>query len=139
GEASSVRAAWAARGVTTPRPAVQLAAAHVPAESLAQDEEAAARPIPAAPTLAARPTLAQPASHRFSFHFITPAMAEPLPTIHHASEGKWAIQVGAYSSAAQAQSAVGQAHRSAGATLSNARALVAPVSRGRAHLYRARL
>lgn len=141
GEASSVRAAWAARGVTAPRPPVQLAAARVPVESPAQDEDSdtAARPIPAAPTLATRPTLAQPASHRFSFHFITPAMAEPLPTIHHASEGKWAIQVGAYSSAAQAQSAVGQAHRSAGATLSNARAFVAPVSKGRAHLYRARL
>jgi hypothetical protein len=51
----------------------------------------------------------------------------------------WAIQVGAFGSAAQAQQATGQARQRAQALLAQARPQVAPVSGHGGKLYRARL
>ncbi|AQS87449.1 murein transglycosylase [Neoasaia chiangmaiensis NBRC 101099] len=161
-QSSSVSAAWAARGISAPKPApasspIQMASAQPSASpsptsvSQAWASRTVAEPIPAAPTLSAQPVLARvtqppsatlPAQHRMSFHLITPAMAEPLPTVQRATPvlpHNWSIQVGAYKSAALAQSAVSQAHSHAQMQLASARTFVAPVDAGHAHLYRARL
>lgn len=171
-EAQSVKDAWSARmGGSAPAPRhvthhhaapiaepqpIQVAEAEEPAtpapapaytrhwDSVA-DNRTMARPIPRSDKIAAQPVVDHPKRHTLSFHLIPSAMAEPLPTIHHApaathgsSGGDWAIQVGAYSSAAQAHTAVGRAH-SGDSHLAHAATLVAPVSSGHAHLYRARL
>lgn len=145
-EASSVSAAWASRGIKAAP--VQLASAR-PMQSDAAPTRyvAEAQPIPFGRALPAQPVSARatPPAHASGsgLHFISSAMAEPLPTAHRlgASQGggAWAIQVGAYNSATQAQSAAGEAHSRAGVQLASARTAVSSVASPRGHLYRARL
>jgi hypothetical protein len=74
-----------------------------------------------------------PARHA-GLHLIAPAMASE--SAGHAVGGSaWAIQVGAYGRAGQAEAAAGAARNAAGA----AHAVVAPIQSGHATLYRARL
>lgn len=147
-EASSISAAWASRGITAAP--VQLASARpTQADTAPARYIAEAQPIPFGRTLPAQPVSSRatapvpsPASGT-GLHFISSAMAEPLPTAHRLgtsqSGGEWAIQVGAYNSATQAQSAVGEAHSRAGVQLASARTAVSSVASPRGHLYRARL
>ncbi|MCQ8242108.1 SPOR domain-containing protein [Acetobacteraceae bacterium KSS12] len=70
-------------------------------------------------------------------------MAEPAPLLRDAGRGgaeprDWAIQVGAFNSAAQANQAAGNA-QSRSNLLSHARAEIDGVKQGRAKLFRARL
>jgi hypothetical protein len=71
-------------------------------------------------------------AHHGGLHLISSAMASE--SLSHAGGG-WAVQVGAYGNASQAEAAAGAARSSA----SRARAVVAPVKSGHATLYRARL
>ncbi|WP_367160940.1 transglycosylase SLT domain-containing protein [Kozakia baliensis] len=153
GSANSVSAAWAARGMTAQPAPIQLASARssLPADNANETKSVRdvwatrepAQPIPVAHPLAAQPVMATMPRHS-SFHLISPAMAEPLPTIRHAAPvattpHNWAIQVGAYNSTTQASRAVGQAQTHARTYLASARSQIAPVQTGRAHLFRARL
>ncbi|WP_415492217.1 lytic transglycosylase domain-containing protein [Acetobacter sp.] len=74
--------------------------------------------------------------------FLSTAHAEPVPLLTHRSRvpevRNWAIQVGAFGSAAMAQQAAGQARHKATA-LETARPSVAPVQARQGRLYRARL
>lgn len=78
-------------------------------------------------------------AHRYErgFHLISHAEAAPIP-IRETGKG-WAIQVGAYTSAIQAEHAVGAAKAGAHKTLGGSRPAVASVHQGHATLYRARL
>ncbi len=72
------------------------------------------------------------------FHLISQAVAEPLPTRRDEVAGhEWAIQVGAFASAAQAHSAALAARDAA--HLAAGQPLVGMVQQARARLYRARL
>jgi len=77
-------------------------------------------------------------SHRsdHGFRLIGRAEAAPIPT--RVSGKGWAIQVGAYSSAAQAKHAVGAAKADAHKTLGKTHPAVASVHQGHAVLWRAR-
>ncbi|WP_422920860.1 lytic transglycosylase domain-containing protein [Rhizosaccharibacter radicis] len=83
------------------------------------------------------------AAGRRRFRLIRSAMAEPAPLLRDAGRGgaeprDWAIQVGAFNSAAQANQAAGNA-QSRSNLLSHARAEIDGVKQGRAKLFRARL
>ncbi len=72
------------------------------------------------------------------FHLISQAVAEPLPARRDEAAGReWAIQVGAFASAAQAHSAALAARDAA--HLAAGQPLVGMVQQARARLYRARL
>jgi hypothetical protein len=73
-------------------------------------------------------------AHHAGIHLIDSAMASDSPG-HAVGGSAWAIQVGAYGNAGQAEAAAGAARGAAG----HAHATVAPVKSGHATLYRARL
>ena len=98
------------------------------------------RSVPPAPTTFALVTPPPPPPSRGGFHFIQPAVAEPVPFRHApAAAGNWAIQVGAFTSAGQAQAAVATARQKARVELAVAHPLVASVHQGHGVLWRARL
>jgi cell division septation protein DedD len=111
-------------------------------EGAARLAESAARAEPPPPprfapqlVTARPPVAAQPGGSRFSF--IGRAQASTLPSGFRpavATGGAWAIQVGAFTTPEQARSAAQGAQGSVGG-----RALVTPVSVGRATLFRARV
>lgn len=101
------------------------------------------RSVPAVPTtaiaLVTPPPLPPMPAHR-GFHFIQPAMAEPIPFRHAPiSPGHWAIQVGAFTSPTDARRAIALARQHARVELDVARPLVEMVHAGHAVLWRARL
>ncbi len=71
------------------------------------------------------------------FHLISPALAEPLPISQGTARGAWAIQVGAFTSAAQARAAAVAARDAA--HLASGEPLVGAVAQAHVRLYRARL
>ncbi len=75
---------------------------------------------------------------RHDFVLIDRAEAAPIP-VRPGGTGGWAIQVGAYSNAKQAQRAVGDARSDAHRSLGTSHAKVASVHQGHETLYRARL
>jgi len=107
-------------------------------EGAARLAESAARaepPSPAPQLVASRPPVAPLGGSRFGF--IGSAQASTLPSGFRpavASSGTWGVQVGAFTSPAQARSAAQGAQNSIGG-----RVLVMPVSVGRATLFRARV
>jgi cell division septation protein DedD len=92
-------------------------------------------PRPSAPPM--RVAAAAPAPSR-GFHLISPAMADTMPS-HGGGGGDWAIQVGAFGNANQAQAAAVSARSKAHGPLASARPLVGTVRQAHATLYRARL
>jgi len=140
----SVRDAWAKRVAAAPAAAPMAAPAEAPAAAPVAVAEASPAPetqlaVQPASTEIAASALPTPDRH-LRFRLIHSAMAEPAPLLRDAGHaGHWAIQVGAFSSAAQASEAAGAA-QSRSPTLAHARAEVAGVREGRgAHLFRARL
>jgi hypothetical protein len=102
--------------------------------------------LPRAPTpeprmQTASTTYTPPAPPRRSWRLISPAMADTLPTTRSsgAAGGHWAIQVGAFGSATQAEAAVSAARKTARAELGAAHPTVTSVQHSRTVLYRARL
>ncbi len=99
------------------------------------------RAIPPAPATSVAMVTPPPSppSHR-GFHLIQPAVAEPIPFRRApAAPGKWAIQVGAFSSPGDARRAIGSARKRARAELAVGHPLVAIVHSGHTVLWRARL
>ncbi|GAN90647.1 transglycosylase SLT domain-containing protein [Gluconobacter thailandicus] len=147
-EPSSVSAAWAARGITSPPPTVQ-AAAYRPSVASNMDTELAdsqvtAQEIPIGHRLKPQPIMAvMPAANQQQYR-LSPG---PAPVARRAAPVQeepvgprtWAIQVGAFANASQASIAASQAHSHAGAVVASARTQVASVKTGKGHLYRARL
>jgi cell division septation protein DedD len=82
-----------------------------------------------------------PPPPRGGFRFVSQAAAAEVPLHHHggASNGSWAIQVGAYSSETLAHTALATAREHARTELAVAHTSVSGVRQGRAMLYRARL
>lgn len=95
--------------------------------------------VPPAPTRFALVTPPPPPPSHGGFHFIQPAVAEPMPYRYTGVTGDWAIQVGAFSSPGEAHAAVGSARHKAASELARARSHVSIVRVGRAVLWRARL
>ncbi|MEO9188825.1 MAG: SPOR domain-containing protein, partial [Acetobacteraceae bacterium] len=79
-------------------------------------------------------------AHRYErgFHLISHAEAAPIPT-RSGGGNEWAIQVGAFTSAAQAEHAAGAAKADAHKTLGSSHPAVASVHQGHGVLWRARL
>src|SRR5262249_54873468 len=97
------------------------------------------RPMPPQPQQYALVAPPAPPAHS-GFRFIQPAVAEPVPIRRGGpSTGKWAIQVGAYSSQNLAHAALGTAREHARTELAVAHTSVSEVRQGRSPLYRARL
>ncbi|HET8995498.1 MAG TPA: lytic transglycosylase domain-containing protein [Acetobacteraceae bacterium] len=99
------------------------------------------RAVPPAPASAiALVTPPPPPPAQGGFHLIQRAVAEPIP-FHHvpAASGRWAIQVGAFSSQADARKAIGLARRHAHVELAVAHSAVEMVHSGHSVLWRARL
>ena len=95
-------------------------------------------PLPPARSSLAAATPANGGHGGSGFHLISQAVAEPLPARREETAGhEWAIQVGAFASAAQAHSAALAARDAA--HLSAGQPLVGMVQQARARLYRARL
>ncbi|MGI4744679.1 MAG: transglycosylase SLT domain-containing protein [Janthinobacterium lividum] len=97
-------------------------------------------PVPAPVQVA---SIAVPAPRHERFHLIRPAMAEPAPLLRDAGRStaarNWSIQVGAFSTEAQANQAA-DAAQSHAPSLSHARAEIAGVRQQRGgKVYRARL
>ncbi len=81
-----------------------------------------------------------PRYHRVGFRLIPSAQAEPLPAPRMTGlAGSWAVQVGAFYTAAQASHAAGEARHMAPAMLAEARPAVSTVHRAQVTLWRARL
>ncbi|GAP25579.1 murein transglycosylase [Gluconobacter frateurii NBRC 101659] len=145
---SSVSAAWAARGITSPTPTVQ-AAAYRPAVANSMDTELAdsqvtAQEIPIGHRLKPQPIMAiMPAANQQQYRLSpgpAPIARRAAPVQQDTSGPRtWAIQVGAFANASQANTAASQAHSRAGAAVASARTQVASVKTGKGHLYRARL
>ena len=146
--ANAVRVAWAQRGTAEPiyapvrsirdvtrgQAAVQLA-----------DRRMISRPSPElANSVAEAPEVATAtSSRRMRFRLVNTAVAETMPW--HASglrdtskTGSWAIQIGAFGSAAAAGSATGSARAKEAGLLAHALVDVATVQNRRGNLYRAR-
>lgn len=95
---------------------------------------------PAASVALVTPPPPPPAPRRGGFHFIQPAMAEPVPFRHApTSPGGWAIQVGAFSSPSDARRAIQHARQHARVELDIAGSTVEMVHSGHSVLWRARL
>jgi len=141
-------AAWAARGITSPTPTVQ-AAAYRPAVANSMDTELAdsqvtAQEIPIGHRLKPQPIMAiMPAANQQQYRLSpgpAPIARRAAPVQQDTSGPRtWAIQVGAFANASQANTAASQAHSRAGAAVASARTQVASVKTGKGHLYRARL
>jgi len=141
-------AAWAARGITSPTPTVQ-AAAYRPAVANSMDTELAdsqvtAQEIPIGHRLKPQPIMAiMPAANQQQSRLSpgpAPIARRAAPVQQDTSGPRtWAIQVGAFANASQANTAASQAHSRAGAAVASARTQVASVKTGKGHLYRARL
>jgi D-alanyl-D-alanine carboxypeptidase len=96
----------------------------------AQSPEAVADPLPAAPRQAALAQLGAQPAYRLRGPDAPPAMP--------ATPGGFEIQIGAYRSAAEAQTALAAARERATDLLAGATPATAPVRKGKRQLYRAR-
>jgi soluble lytic murein transglycosylase-like protein len=86
------------------------------------------------------PLPSAPAQRSGGFHLIPQAMAESLPVSRGGpAGGRWAIQVGAYTTAGQARFAADQVRGQARELLATAQPAVGSVRQGSTTLYRARL
>lgn len=106
---------------------------------LPEPPRSAAAPAPQQVALLSAPP---PPPQRHGFQFISSANAAeavPMRRGAGAAPGQWAIQVGAFASETQAQSAVGSARDRARVELAVARPHVASVQQARGRLWRARL
>ncbi len=122
--------------VPAPRPEPQ------PVEVAQLPPEPPRTPVPEQRIQTAATTYTPPAPpRRGGWRLISPAMADTLPTTRAPSGagGHWAIQVGAFGSASQAEAAVNAARKVARAEASSAQPAVTPVQHAKAVLYRARL
>ncbi len=157
--AAAVRAAWASRmassqsgaaapaqdAASAPVQVAQLSGADSAAEQAAPQDDAAVdtSPVAAPDTRAGTSSGSGSGTHGVHFGLFPAAQAEPVPLMtRQARESglhNWAIQVGAFGSAALAQQATGQARQRAQVLLAQARPQVAPVPGRGGKLYRARL
>ena len=156
--AAAVRAAWASRmassqsgaptdtvqgGASAPVQVAQLSSADSPAEQALPHDEAATDTSAADDTAAQASASGGTAGRRVHFGLFPAAQAEPVPLMTRQTRDSgmrnWAIQVGAFGSAALAQQATGQARQRAQVLLAQARPQVAPVPGRGGKLYRARL
>ena len=147
--AAAVRAAWASRmassqgGAPAPTQVAQLTGAGSAADQTVQQDDTMAETPSASESAAPGSASSGVAGHTLHFGLFPAAQAEPVPLMTRQARDSgmrnWAIQVGAFGSAAQAQQATGQARQRAQALLAQARPQVAPVSGHGGKLYRARL
>lgn len=151
---NSVSAVWAqrmaAQNAATAGQPVQVAQAVDASDPVPNPAEGAASqqdPAPVTQDSLSAPVLrvaaVTPVPQRRNLHLLTPAMAEPAPLQSSKSRAaqprNWAIQVGAFGSAALAQQATGSARTKANSALSAAKAQIATVQVKKSRLYRARL
>ena len=88
------------------------------------------------------PSAPTPAARHGGFRLISPAMADTLPMQRvgaGSTDGRWAIQVGAYGNESQARDATDSARKQAHDLLGRAHPAVGPVHTAHSTLYRARL
>jgi hypothetical protein len=147
--AAAVRAAWASRmassqgGAPARRQVAQLTGAGSAADQTARQDDMTAEAPSSSKSAAPGSASSGVVGHTLHFGLFPAAQAEPVPLMTRQARDSgtrnWAIQVGAFGSAAQAQQATGQARQRAQALLAQARPQVAPVSGHGGKLYRARL
>jgi hypothetical protein len=111
---------------------------HAPVETAKLPEPPPVRPEP--PQRQYALTLPPPQPPHGGFRLVPVANAEPLPERRGGPRtGDWAIQIGAFSRAADAHTAISTARARAGSMLTQARPYVAGVREPHGTLYRARL
>ena len=147
--AAAVRAAWANRlassqgSASAPAQVAQLTGSDSAADQTVSQDDTVAEASAANESAAASSSSSGGAGHTLHFGLFPAAQAEPVPLMTRQARDSgvrnWAIQVGAFGSAAQAQQATGQARQHAQAILAQARPQVAPISGHGGKLYRARL
>lgn len=147
--AAAVRAAWASRlassqgGASAPAQVAQLTGTDSTADQTVSQDDTVAEASAANESAAPGGTSSSVAGRALHFGLFPAAQAEPVPLMTRQARDSgmrnWAIQVGAFGSAAQAQQATGQARQHAQAILAQARPQVAPIAGHGGKLYRARL
>lgn len=133
---TSISAAWAARGYTPTPVRAPGRQTSVPADEVA-DNRVTAQQIPIGHHLQPQPIMAVMPAGRPQYHMSLPATSTPSRIT--ATTGNWAIQVGAFANARQANVATSAAHSKGGIVVASAKPQVESVKGGRSHLYRARL